>query len=55
MNELRHCGICERKNTYKQFCWACEQREQRMQRAIHKKLDAKKNLRAREENIDGCT
>lgn len=42
MNELRHCGICDRKNTYKQFCWKCGKREQRMHRAIQQKLAAKK-------------
>lgn len=42
MNGFRHCGICERKNTYKQFCWECEQREQRIHRAIQQKLTAKK-------------
>ncbi|WP_168171839.1 hypothetical protein [Viridibacillus sp. FSL H7-0596] len=41
MKALRHCGICEEKNTYKEFCWKCEQRSERFNRVLQKKLTAK--------------
>jgi hypothetical protein len=39
MNELRHCGLCVEKNTYKEFCYKCEQRSERFTRMIQKKLN----------------
>lgn len=44
MKPLRHCGICE-ELTHKEFCWRCTERGNRLDRAIRKKLQAKRTKR----------
>lgn len=45
----RYCGVCHEK-TYKEFCWRCQERSNRTNRAIAKKMLAKQVIAHQKKN-----
>lgn len=45
------CGICHEK-THKEFCWHCQERENRMNRAVAKKMLAMQHKRNQKKKFE---